>query len=98
MYSYIQVKKQWQNGAHAHTKADPAYSVGPIRAPSVVSVVPGVWRVEMLLLDEEACKRLSEEKQVLCVLQWLQNLPQVIRNTSKARAERLYCSRCTEGT
>ena len=37
----------------------------------------------MLLLDEESCKKLSAEKQVLCVLQWLQSLPQTIRNTSK---------------
>ena len=38
----------------------------------------------MLLLDEEAFKKLSEEKQVLVLLQWLQKLPQSVRNTSKA--------------
>ena len=38
----------------------------------------------MLLLDEEAFKKLSDEKQVLLLLQWLHKLPQTIRNTSKA--------------
>ena len=42
----------------------------------------------MLLLDEEAFKKLSEEKQVLVLLQWLQKLPQSIRNTSKASPHR----------
>ena len=40
----------------------------------------------MLLLDEEAFKKLSDEKQVLLLLQWLHKLPQTIRNTSKAGA------------
>ncbi len=38
---------------------------------------------EMLLLDEDSFKALPEAKRVSYLLQWLQNLPRVIRATPK---------------
>lgn len=63
------------SASHARIQATPTSPF--IEPPKLVR--------KMLLLDEEACGKLPEEKQVLCVLQWLQNLPQAIRNTRKAR-------------
>ncbi len=37
----------------------------------------------MLLLDEKAYKALAENSKVLYLLQWLQNLPKVIKDTER---------------
>jgi len=38
-----------------------------------------------LLLEEEQCRSLPEERRVLYILQWLQGLPPAIRTAPKVR-------------